>query len=129
MDHNQQLQLIQLSVDNSRENKRLLFCVPESAGDIFLSTSLLPSLKSTYAEFDIYFACKPQYAEILTDNPNIYKVLDYYPVMDMPHLMEGFSDWEGIFDISILATALTQRYINYHHNGIDVVGLDIHARD
>ena len=29
---------------NSNDKKKLLFIVPESAGDIFLSTSLLPSM-------------------------------------------------------------------------------------
>lgn len=128
MDANHQLQFIRMSVDQARPNKKLLFCVPESAGDIFLSTSLLPSLQNNYPEFDIYFACKSQYADILKGNPYIYKVLDYQPVMDTSHLMEGFADWKGIFEVAILATVLTQRHINYHHNGIDVVGLNIHAR-
>ena len=51
-----QISALQSFIDYN-DNNRLLFCVPESAGDIFLSTSLLPSLKDNYPNFDIYFAC------------------------------------------------------------------------
>ena len=60
---------------NSNDKKKLLFIVPESAGDIFLSTSLLPSMSKNYNEYEIYFACKPEYKDIsqelgffITDN-------------------------------------------------------------
>ena len=114
-----QISALQSFIDYN-DNNRLLFCVPESAGDIFLSTSLLPSLKDNYPKFDIYFACKSQYKDILKDNPYVYKVIDYLQVMENALLMEGVGDWNGLFDISLMPTALTQRYINYHHNGIDV---------
>ena len=68
-----QLQMLQSLVDFT-DNNRILFCVPESAGDIFLSTSLLPSVKENYPNFDIYFACKREYEDILKGNPYIYKV-------------------------------------------------------
>ena len=114
-----QISALQSFIDYN-DNNRLLFCVPESAGDIFLSTSLLPSLKDNYPNFDIYFACKSQYKDILKDNPYVYKVIDYLQVMENALLMEGVGEWNGLFDMSLMPTVLTQRYINYHHNGIDV---------
>ena len=98
----------QLSDSN---NKKLLFIVPESAGDIFLSTSLFASLKETYHEYELYFACKKQFMPLLKNNPYITKTLEYLPIMDNQILMEGTGPWKGLFDISIMATVLTQRFI------------------
>lgn len=106
-----------LSMLDNTEKKKLLFCVPESAGDIFLSTSLLEDLKETYYDYDIYFACKEQYKDILLNNPFIYKWIPYMTIMEQSRLMEGFGEWGGVFDISILPVILTQRYFYYIHNG------------
>lgn len=105
----------------SSDNKKLLFVVPESAGDIFLCTSLLRSLKEGYDPVDIYFACKPQFKDILKNNAYIKKVIDYLPIMESQIHMEGTGNWSGLFDISIMATVLTQRYLNYLNNGIGKV--------
>ena len=110
---------------NNNDKKKLLFIVPESAGDIFLSTSLLPSMSKNYNEYEIYFACKPEYKDILVNNPYITKVLDYLPIMDNQILMEGSGEWHGFFDISIMATMLTQRMINYLNNGETKIMFDI----
>lgn len=127
MDSNQINQ--QLSAINNQlvhnNNKKILLVVPESAGDIFLTTSLLRSLKNSYQEYDLYFACKPQYKDILRNNPYITKTIDYLPVMDNQILMEGTGEWKGIFDISIMATVLTQRMINYLNNGQTRIALDL----
>lgn len=120
----QQVKLIIPQLDETG-NKKLLFIVPESAGDIFLSTSLLESMKHMYPDFDIYFACKPQYKDLLKNNPYIYKVIDYLPVMDSSAHMEGMSDWNGIFDISIMATVLTQRFFSYIRNGLSKIAFDL----
>lgn len=111
-----QIDIIYKEIIESK-NKKLLFIVPESAGDIFLSTSLLRSLKEGYDPVDIYFACRPQFKEILKNNPYIKKVLEYQPIMESQIHMEGTGEWPGLFDISIMATILTQRYLNYLNNG------------
>lgn len=112
----------QLIVSN---NKRLLLVVPESAGDIFLTTSLLRSLKEIYDPIDIYFACKPQFKDILKLNPYITKTIDYCPIMESQIHMEGSGTWRGLFDISIMATILTQRYLNYLNNGIGKIAFNM----
>lgn len=121
---NQQLNIIYSQLVQN-DNKKLLLVVPESAGDIFLVTSILRSIKNSYEEYDIYFACKPQYKDIVKNNPYIKKTIDYLPIMDNQILMEGTGDWMGLFDISIMATVLTQRMINYLNNGQTRIALDL----
>lgn len=121
---NEQIGTISSCIETSN-NKKLLFIVPESAGDIFLSTSLLRSIKEAYSPVDIYFACHPQYKDILKNNPYITKTLDYLPIMESQLYMEGTGEWSGLFDISIMATILTQRFLNYLNNGIGQVMFDM----
>lgn len=123
-DIQQQIQIVS-SFLNLNDKKKLLLVVPESAGDIFLSTSLLPSLNKNYSNYEIYFACRPQFQSILKNNPYITKVVDYIPVMENQIVMEGTGNWKGLFDISIMATVLTQRYINYLNNGKTKIMFDL----
>lgn len=116
MDTQQQLNEIIKFLDNNAKTK-ILFILPESAGDIFLSTSLLESLKELYPDSDIYYACKEEFHSILYKNPYIYKTIPYYQIMDNQIAMEGTGDWRGIFDISIMASIFTQRFLNYLNNG------------
>lgn len=108
-----------------KDRARLLLVAPESAGDIFLITSLLPSISETYADYDIYLACKNQYRAILANNPYLTNTIPYYPVMDNQILMEGQSKWKGLFDISIMVTAFTQRMLNYINNGQTRIALKL----
>jgi hypothetical protein len=124
MTTDEQMQHIVFQVTDSK-CKKLLLIVPESAGDIFLATSLLEDLKQSYSEFDIYFACKEQFKDILKNNPYVYKVINYLPIMDNQILMEGTGEWKGIFDISIMLTVSTQRYINYLNNGLTRISLNL----
>lgn len=125
-DIQQQIQTVS-SFLNLNDKKKLLLVVPESAGDIFLSTSLLSSLNKNYADYEIYFACRPQFKSILKNNPYITKVIDYIPVMENQIVMEGTGNWKGLFDISIMATVLTQRYINYLNNGKTKIMFDLRS--
>ena len=120
----QQIEALLRIVDESNKIK-ILFIMPESAGDIFLATSLLESLKEMYNDAEIYFACKEEYFDILKNNPDIYKVIPYNPIMENQILMEGTGEWKGIFNISIMAPVFTQRYLNYLNNGIGRVAFNI----
>ena len=123
----QQIEIKARDIDLDTNHNKLLFIVPESAGDIFLSTSLLKSLKKMYAPVDIYFACNPEYRDILKNNPYIKKHINYYPIMESQIHMEGTGEWPGLFDISIMATVLTQRYLNYLNNGIGKISFNLKA--
>lgn len=120
-----QLRDIKNQIDYSRENKRILVSVPKSAGDIFLSTSILESLKENHPDFDIYFACLPQYKDLLYNNPFIYKVLNYEPIMESWADMEGHSHWYGLFDISMFLPVFSQKFGGYTHNCLDKIAFDI----
>jgi ADP-heptose:LPS heptosyltransferase len=113
------LQQISLEIDHQSSNKRLLIVLPESAGDIFLATSLFKSLKELYSDYDFYFSCLPEYMHILKNNPYIYKVLNYTPIMNNTLAMEGKSKWGGLFHICLQLNVLTQIHVCYHHNGLD----------
>lgn len=99
--------------------------MPESAGDVLLCTALLRSLRETYPKYKIYFATKPQFKDILKDNPYINEVIDYDQRMDNLVLMEGIGDHKGFFDICFLPYAATQRFLTYMHNGQDKIAFNI----
>lgn len=120
----EQLNNISKYIDYSNRN-RILFIVPESAGDIFLSTSLLPSVKETYSEYDIYFSCKPQYSSILKNNPYIKSIIPFESVMLNQLYMEGCGTWDGFFTISIFVPISAQAVLNYLNNGKTRLGLNL----
>lgn len=107
---------------------RILIVVPESAGDVFMSTSLLPSIKKTYPTKDLYFATKQEYTPILEGNPYIYKILSYQPEMESLPMMEGRLGHKGYFEICFLPHIGTQRHLDYLHQGdADKIMFDIHS--
>jgi hypothetical protein len=120
----EQIDIISNLVD-TKDKINILLVLPESAGDIFLSTSLLESLKELYPESYIYYACKSQYLSILKNNPFIYKTIRYNPIMENQVLMEGTENWPGLFNISIMLSVFTQRYLNYLNNGLGKIAFQI----
>ena len=115
--------LLDLIDDNL--SKRLIIVAPKSIGDIYLITALLPSLKTTYPDYAIYFATEPANFPVLNGNPYIYKVIPYESRFDDLLFLEGSSSNEGFFDIAFLPTIGTQKIFNYQHNGKDKIQFDI----
>ncbi len=111
-------------LDKERKD-RILFVMPESEEDVFLSTALLPSIKKAYPDKDIYFATKPQFKEILLGNRFIYKVLDFHPHMENLFMMEGQGSHKGYFEICFLPHIGTQKHLDYLHHGNDIITLNI----
>ena len=107
------------------EGKRVLLVMPESAGDVFMATSLLPSIKKMYPEYNIYFATKQEYFSILNGNEYIYKTIPYIQQMDNLIWLEGAGDHKGFFEIAFLPHVGTQRVLNYLHNGKDKIEFNI----
>jgi len=120
-----QLSRIKKEIDFFRPNKRILVSVPKSAGDVFLSTSLLESLQENHPDFDIYFACEPQYKQILHKNPFIYKTINYEPIMQNWADMEGNGLWYGFFDISLFLPIFTQKLGGFTHNYLDNIAFNL----
>ena len=99
--------------------------MPESLGDVYLCTSLFKNIKKTYPDYNLYFATKPDYFEILDGNPYVYKLLPYSKDLDNLLKMEGFSDHQGYFEICFLPNIGTQKILNYMHNGKDKIQFDL----
>lgn len=119
--------------DNKFENllspddvgKRILYVIPESIGDVFISTSLFKNIKETYPEYNLYVATKQEYFEILEGNPYVHKVIPYVPEMDNLFWLEGIDKHKGFFEVAFLPYIGTQRMIDYTHNGKDRIQLDL----
>ena len=105
------------SLLDETEGKRALFVLKEAEEDIFLATSLLESFKDSHPDYDVYFACDPQYHHILLSNKHVHKTLPFTPELESEFLMIGSGTDNPYFDYYCNLGILTQRHVNYH--GID----------
>jgi glycosyltransferase involved in cell wall biosynthesis len=105
--------------------KRLVIVMPKSIGDVFLTTSLLPSISKTYPDYAIYFCTEPVHFPILDGNPYVHKCIEYHPKFDDLLFLEGSGDNPGFFDIAFLPHIGTQKIFNYQHNGEDKIQFDL----
>jgi glycosyltransferase involved in cell wall biosynthesis len=105
-------------LDLSRPNKRLLFCIKESGGDIFICTALLKDLKQRYPDHDIYFMCDPKFQDILAGNEYIFKVLPWHDLMsnEMVATGAGQDQKDKLFDVFIMPGVSSQKWLNYLTN-------------
>lgn len=108
-------------LDDDDKGRRILYVIPQSIGDVLLSTSLFKSIKEQYPDHNLYIATQPQFQEILEGIPYVHKVLNYVPQMDNLLWLEGTGDHEGFFEIAYLPYIGTQRMLNYVHNGKDKI--------
>lgn len=109
---------------NPDDKKRILFVMPESAGDIFLCTALFESIKNRYPDYSLYVATKPQFRDVLNGNPYVSKWIEYNPMMDNLLWLEGSNTQKGFFDIAYMPHVPTQRVLTYLHNGEDKIDFD-----
>jgi glycosyltransferase involved in cell wall biosynthesis len=112
-------------LDSEDKGKRILYVIPESIGDIYISTSLFKSIKQQYPDYNLYVATKPEYFEILEGNPFVHRIIQYIPQMDQLLWLEGMGDHNGYFEISFLPHLGTQRMFNYQHNGKTKIAFDL----
>jgi len=104
-------------LDKEDKGKRILYVMPESIGDIYMSTALFENIKKQYPNHNLYVAVKPEYFEILQGNPHIHKIIQYFSQMDQILWLEGNADHNGYFEIAFLPYIGTQRILDYLHNG------------
>lgn len=123
---NQKTEKVEFSefLDKEDEGKRVLYVMPESIGDIYLSTSLFRSIKELYYDYNLYVAVKPEYSDILDGNPYVHKVLPYIPQMDNLVWLEGQGNHKGFFEIAFLPYGNTQKFLSYLHNGKDKIAYE-----
>ena len=116
LQENQKLQFEDF-LDKDDYGKRILYVMPESIGDIYLSTALFENIKRQYPNHNLYVAVKPEYFDILKGNENIHRVISYTPQMDQILWLEGAGDHKGYFEVAFLPHIGTQRFLDYIHNG------------
>jgi hypothetical protein len=121
---NKQISFEEILGEGSPED-RILYVMPESIGDIYISTSLFESIKKQYPDKKLFVATNPQYFSILEGNPHIHKVIQYMPQMDQLLWLEGTGDHKGYFEIAFLPHIGTQRMFNYQHNGKTRIAFDL----
>tara|TARA_A200000159_G_scaffold155594_1_gene169548 strand:- start:2800 stop:4716 length:1917 start_codon:yes stop_codon:yes gene_type:complete len=102
-------------LDESDSGKRILFALPEDDVDVFNSTSLLRFIKDRHPDFNIYYATKPEYFDILNGNPYVHKVIQYNDVMDNALWSEGQVSHQGFFNFSLIPYTNTHKYQNFIH--------------
>ena len=112
-------------VDVTRPNKRLAYVMPEHEEDVFLSLSVVTSLKKLYPEHDIYFFTLKKHFHLVDECAEIYKVCEFFPEMDDCFYFEGKADEEGLFDMAFLPWLETKRALNYTRHGRDCLQFDI----
>jgi glycosyltransferase involved in cell wall biosynthesis len=123
LDQQQQTQTQNLDfgelLDNEGWQNRIAVVMPESAGDVLMCNSLMEDLKDLYSDCNIYFFTKPQFFDVIEDNPYIHKVVPFQDGMDNLLFLEGQGGREGYFKCAFLPHLGSQRMLNYLHNGQD----------
>jgi len=99
--------------------KRIAVVLPESAGDLLILNSLMENLKSLYPDKNIYVFTKPEYYQMIEDNPNVHRLLPYQQSVENLLFLEGRGSHQGYFEMAFLPNIGTQRHLNYLHNGKD----------
>jgi glycosyltransferase involved in cell wall biosynthesis len=112
-------------LDADDQGKRLLIAVEKDETDILHASALLKSLSSLYPDYNIYFATRPEFFELLDGNPYIHKVISYLPQMENLLFLEGAGDQEGFFEIAFLPTIGSQKILSYPHNAKDKIAYDL----
>jgi glycosyltransferase involved in cell wall biosynthesis len=107
---------------------RVLIVQPESLGDIFLLSATFESIRNRYPKetHKIYIATNPQYQELIDGNPFIDKWIPYHQSMDSALNIEGAGPHKGICDIAYHPYFSTQRLLDYTHNGVDKIDLNLY---
>ena len=107
---------------NESDTKKIAFIQPEGAEEVIIATSLLPSIKKTYPDYDIYFFTKSEYFDLINSHPDIKKVLNYFDKMEDPLFFEGKGSSKKYFDI-VFAPHLSIKN-NYFRNAKDILQYD-----
>ena len=112
-------------LDNSDKGKRIVYVIPDSIGDVFMSTSLFESIKQTYPEMNLYVATNQANFDLLDGNPYVHKTILFNQNMNNLLWLEGQGEHNGYFEIAFLPYLGTQKMFDYQHNGIDKIAYDL----
>jgi ADP-heptose:LPS heptosyltransferase len=101
----------------ARKVKRILLGCPQTAGDVFIATGLLPGIKNKWPDADIWFATEKRYFNILEGNPYIKRVTEWDDEMYNYRSFETWGPQKNSFDIVYTPTIVTQRIPHWIHSG------------
>lgn len=77
MDPRGKAQALREALQISPGQKTLLFTMPMSAGDVFISTAVIDSLKRKFPDHKFFYGTQEKYASILKDNQDIDRVVNF----------------------------------------------------
>lgn len=112
---------------NNTDVKRILYCIPETAGDCFISTGVLDSLQKKFPNAKIYVATQPQYANILEGNPNVAQIIEFHDSMLNYRAWETWGPQKNLFDMVFCPFIVTQRIPHWIHQGFGEYLGDVYA--
>jgi glycosyltransferase involved in cell wall biosynthesis len=110
---NEKVEKITLDKFFEGDDKKMLFVLPGSIGDIFITTSLFESAKEIYPDHKLYVATQPQYFSLLDGNPYVDKVVPYMQEFESEMFMCGAGNHNGFVDVLYLPFCGTQKILNY----------------
>ncbi|MDO8659924.1 MAG: glycosyltransferase family 9 protein [Candidatus Parcubacteria bacterium] len=80
----------------------IIYTMPMSTGDVFISTAVIDGLKKQLPEnAKIYFATQPKYFDLLKGNPHVYKCIPWNEGMLQTELLEE------VFDLALTPNIAT----------------------
>ena len=122
-DHNEKHFPVKLEdiVDKDDEGKRILYVMPGSSKDVFMSTSLFKSIKEKYPNYNLYVATKPENFSLLWANEFVHKTIPYSESFDNALALEGIGESKEYFTMVFTPYLTTQKFSNYIHNMKDSI--------
>lgn len=98
---------------------KILYAMPETAGDVFISTGIFAALKEKFADKDpqLYVATKKEFFDILEGCPNIDGVIEYHDSMYQYRAHETWGPQKNAFDVVYCPFIVTQLVPHWIHGG------------
>jgi len=103
---------------NETDQFRILYCMPETAGDVLISTGIITALKKKYPHASLYVATQKKYFDILENNPHVDGVFEYNQALDNYRTAEPFGPSVGFVDLCFNPYIVTQRIPHWIHGGL-----------
>ena len=86
-----------LEMKLSSNKKRVLYMMPLEDVDVFVSSSLFPSIKELYPEHDLYVTSRPEFLPFISSHDCVHKVLIHDNTFDNINLLKD-KDGNDLFE-------------------------------
>ena len=97
---------------------KILYAIPETFGDVLISTGVIDGIKKRWPESDIYVATQECHFPVLEGNPQVAGLIPYHDSMVNYRVFEKWGPQpENIFDIVFNPYIITQKVPHWIHNG------------